>query len=217
MKLQIILFFAVFCVFSTWGQNTTDKTEAEPKTIFKNKPINSLGMYATGGIIVSEFYNRSAISSNIAFGIVLNRRVRIGLDVDILTSNVDVAANALVLPYSRMRWRHGNFGLNVDYTFFPNKPISINPGLAVGMGTVGKHPLDGINNNSPDQQLDNSNMFAMRPNLSINFNLLKFLSLKLGGGYRFVTGSKSQGINDAQISSPYGFVALRFEVSDLPH
>lgn len=215
MKPLITLCCVVLCVLGTVAQTTTP--EPEPKTIFKNKPITNLGVYGTGGVIVSEFYNRSAISTNISFGILLNRHIRIGIDAEILSSNVDVASSALIFPYSRMRWRHSNFGLSTDYTFFPDKIISINPGLAVGMGMVGKHPLDGINNSSPDQQLDDSNMFAMRPSLSINLNLLKFLTLKLGGGYRYVIGSRSVGIDDNQISSPYGFAALRFEISGIPN
>lgn len=217
MKPHFILLFTLFCVGTTIAQAPTEKAEQQPKTIFNNKPITNFGLYGTCGVIVSEFYNRSAISTNIAFGLLLNNHFRLGIDAEILSSNVDVAGSALVFPYTRMRWRHSNFGLSTDYTFFPNKVISINPGLAVGMGMVGKHPLDGLNNNSPDQQLDNSNMFAMRPSLSINLNLLKFLTLKIGGGYRYVTGSKSVGIDDNQISSPYGFAALRFEVSGIPN
>ncbi len=182
-----------------------------PKTLFKSKPITNIGFNFTGGASVSNFYNREAIFTNIGFGIMLNNHFRGGLDVEILTSNVDVANTALVFPSTRMRWRYSAFGLNLDYTFMPKKVISINPGLVIGLGTVSKHPLDGANQNN-DQLIDDSNMFVLRPNLSVNFNLIKFMTLKIGGGYRYATGSKSLGISDSQMATPYGFVALRFEI-----
>lgn len=189
---------------------TASAQTPEPKTIFKDSKITNLGLNFTGGVSVSQFYDRPAIFTNLGFGVLFNTRFRTGIDVEILSSNVDVANNALILPYSRMRWKYSSFGLNMDYTIMPNKIVSINPGLVVGMGMLSKHPLDGVNMNN-DGLIDDSNMFVMRPNLSINFNLFKFMAFKLGGGYRFATGSKSIGISDSQISVPYGFATLRFE------
>jgi hypothetical protein len=202
------LFTLLTIALCTAGFAQTDTTQ---KTLFKNAKVESAGMYFTAGTSFGQFYNTNAILTQFGFGGMINYRYRGSFEVESLVSNENLKTNALIQPFSRMRWRFSTVALQFDYTMFPKKVISLNPGLAIGMGMVNKHALDGAPFDT-DAELDDSNMFMLRPSLSVNVNVVKFLAIKIGGGYRYMVGSNTQGIRDNQMSSPYGFVALRLEI-----
>lgn len=205
------LFTLLAIALCTAGFAQTDTTQ---RTLFKSAKVKSAGMFFTGGSSFGQFYNSSAILTQFGFGGMLNHRYRGSFEFENLVSNENLKPSALVQPFDRMRWRFTTVAMQFDYTIFPKKVVSLNPGLAVGMGMISKHALDAATFDA-DDQLDDSNMFMLRPSLSVNVNVVKFLTVKLGGGYRYLVGSNTQGIQDNQISSPYGFVALRFEISGI--
>ena len=92
-----------------------------------------------------------------------------------------------------LSWRGGTVG----YSFAAHK--AIHPILNVDFGP-GKVRL----NNQVDR------IFAVQPTAGIEINIFRWLHLGLEGGYRFISDSNIEGLNDTELSGAFGQATLRF-------
>lgn len=204
MKKALLFLFVALAVQSLSAQDST-------KTLLKNKNLQNFGFFGRGGVQYSQVANSVALSFDGHMGLSFNQRWRLGMAFEALMNNIRVNNNALVAPYTRMRWEYSNFGGFVEYAFMSKRLISVSPGVFLGYGTISKHPLDGPNLDS-DGDVDDSRFFVFKPYLNVNLNITRFIGLYVSGGYRISTGEVTQGINNSQLSGPFGAIGLKFEI-----
>ena len=95
-----------------------------------------------------------------------------------------------------------NFGLNwrggtVGYSFASYKAIHPIINVDFGPGKVRY-------NNSVD------NIFAVQPSAGVEINIFRWLHLGIEGGYRFISDTNIEGLNDSRLSGAFGQASLRF-------
>lgn len=204
MKKALLSLFLAVALQPTFAQDST-------KTLFKNKNLENFGFFARGGVQYSRIVNSTALPFDGHMGLSFNQTWRLGLAFEALMNNIPVKNNALVAPYTRMRWDYSNFGGFVEYAFLPKRLISLSPGIFVGYGTISKHAMDGPNLDI-DGDVDDSRYFVFKPYLNVNLNITKFIGLYVSGGYRLSSGEATQGITNRDLSGPFGVVGLKFEI-----
>lgn len=204
MKKALLFLLLAVALQPSFAQDST-------KTLFKNKNLEKFGFFGRGGVQYSQIADNAALPFDGHMGLSFDQRWRIGMAFEALMNNIKVNNNALVAPYTRMRWQYSNFGGFVEYAFMPKRLISVSPGLFLGYGTISKHPLDGPNLDI-DGDVDDSRYFVFKPYLNINLNITRFIGLYVSGGYRLSTGEVTQGITNSQLSGPFGAIGLKFEI-----
>ncbi len=95
-----------------------------------------------------------------------------------------------------------NFGLNwrggtVGYSFLSYKAIHPVVNVDFGPGKVRY-------NNKVD------NIFAFQPSAGVEINIFRWLHLGVEGGYRFISDTNVEGLNDSKLSGAFGQASLRF-------
>ncbi len=92
------------------------------------------------------------------------------------------------LDYYDLYTRFGHGGFWLGYIFKPQKAIHFGANVKLGWGSVSitdkKYP--GTDYKWENYNIDN--VFVITPQLDMNLNLLKWMRLNVGVGYRFVTG-----------------------------
>ena len=99
-------------------------------------------------------------------------------------------------------------GFKLDYSNFmvnvaPTSYRAIHPIMGVQLGG-GKLKFE---NN------DSERVFIVQPSAGFEINIFEFLRLGLKGGYRFVSDIDTRGIENTDISSPFGQINLKFGFS----
>lgn len=210
MKSSLRFIFAGLLFFSALSAVSAQRDTVQ-HTVFKTRTPAHFGVYIQGGGEVMALDRRPVFLVDFGFGMSINHRYRVGLALSFMVTNLDVDSTAMIPPYTRMRWEYNTYGISFDYTFFPNKIVSLNLGAVAGLGTISKHPMDAAILDS-DDNVDDSRFFFFKPYVGAELNLTRFLSVGLGGGYRLAAGSATGGIDDSRLSYPYGSLSLKLDI-----
>ena len=159
------------------------------QTVFRSFGLS--GIWGGSKHQLASFGNSNSYMRGGHFGLEFGKRLYIGF------SNMSLKSDA--------RWdqiQDQDFGLNwrggtVGYAFAAHKAI---------------HPIVNVDFGPGKVKLANDvdRIFALQPSLGVEINVFRWLHLGLEGGYRFISDSNLEGLNDAALSGGFGQATLRF-------
>ncbi|WP_224247699.1 hypothetical protein [Hyalangium gracile] len=99
-------------------------------------------------------------------------------------------------------------GLWLEYILLPDKLVHASIGTLVGGGVVGySRPRRSWRE---DRSVEDDVVFVAEPTLAIEMNVLRFLRLALGTGYRYVGSVDLSGMREQDLSGFTGSVMFKF-------
>ncbi|MBC7920983.1 MAG: hypothetical protein H7Z75_07795 [Ferruginibacter sp.] len=206
------LFLAVILLASPFARaQQAAPASPEPETLFGRILKRSSG-YGAAVTRFSSFHGELAVLAGGYGGWFINDRFLVGGGAYGLASGISAPDADNRYPGKRSTWAMGYGGLVLEYTLHSKKLVHPSFNTLVGAGGVGKY-VHGINNNNQDWQdygYDNSGFFVVEPGANVEVNLTRWFRFGAGASYRFIRGSNTSGITDAQLSAPAGNVSLKF-------
>lgn len=156
---------------------------------------------AFGGFLTefSTVNNRFATSLGAGGGVILNRRLHLGL------YGLGYTGRDLPGPEAKpdAKLAFGHVGLWTGYTFMPEKAVHFTLGSKIGWGGLAWY-------DHHDEEVPVDGTFVWTPEAGIEFNVAEFLKIGLTGGYRLVYGVDLAGASEKALRSPSAAVSFKF-------
>ncbi len=138
-------------------------------------------------------------------GVMLNSKLMLGAGAYALVNNIEAPRTNTSDP--ALYWNMWYTGFVPEYTFKSNKLFHTAVGALIGGGGVMKNErYKGYDQNTTQ---DYSGFFVAEPHVNFEMNITSYLRIGIGGSYRFVTGSSSQGITDQKLSGPAAHFTIK--------
>jgi hypothetical protein len=189
MKFKMIFTLAMIILSSSL-------LHAEPKTLINSEIEN--GGYIAPVLKFSEINNELGIFGGYKLGWIINHKYSIGLGGNMLINNPDKMQDM-----NSNRIHLGYMGGLLEYIINPDDLIHFSISTLIGWGRAGSYANGSMMSGNINR------FFVAEPELNLTINILKNLRFNIGGGYRFVTGSKVEGISDKGLSGVTGTVAIQ--------
>jgi len=190
MKIKNLLAvtFLLFVISGTYAQ------EDDFQTIFGGKELRISGF---GGPMMdfSTFDGQFAHFMGGGGGLLLN---------DFFIGGYGMGKTNTINTISGYRLEMGFGGLWTGYTFFSKRAIHPVIHLQTGWGDL--HTTREIGGEAIEKDV----FFVLQPVVELEMNFTSFFKLGIGGSYRLVSGVEMLGYTDAELSSPGGFISLKF-------
>jgi hypothetical protein len=133
-------------------------------------------------------------------GVIFNSYFYLGLGAYGLVTTQNIATDPLDVP---LDMQMGYTGLMLAMNVMPKKVVHFSIPLFVGVGNLVTE--------KNDARLESSPFIIIEPGLQLEINLVRFMKIGLGGGYRMVRGSSlDNDITDASLSDWSGNFSLIF-------
>lgn len=199
------LFILIFGLFVGIASRTM--AQNQPNTIDKNDQMQTLFGFdskITGyGSIDSKFTrlnNKDAVLVGGHGGVIFNSYFYFGLGAYGLVTNNQFAGS---LPDESLDMFMGYTGLMMGFNIIPKKVIHFSIPLFVGVGN-----LELENNNV---FVENSTFLLFEPGLNLEINVVQFMKIGFGAGYRMVQGTNLRNsISDDDLTYWTGNFSLVF-------
>jgi hypothetical protein len=107
-----------------------------------------------------------------------------------------------------LRTEFGYGGLWLEYILLPDKLVHASIGTLLGGGAVSYSRLR--RTERQDREVESDVVFAVEPVLSVELNLVRFLRVAAGVGYRHVGSVDLTGLRQEDLSGFTGSVMLKF-------
>lgn len=168
-----------------------------------------VGGFGAPTIKYTTFDDKSAILLGGYAGVMLNSKIMLGAGAYALANNIEAPGALADAP--AQYWNMWYTGFVPEYTFKSNKLFHAAVGFLIGGGGVYKseryHGFDDFDDN--DKEWDYSGFFVGEPHINFEMNITNYLRVAIGGSYRFVQGSKTEGITDSKLSGPAAHFTLK--------
>lgn len=139
-------------------------------------------------------------------GVMLNSKLMLGAGAYALVNNIEAARTNAADP--TLYWNMWYTGFVPEYTFKSNKLFHAAVSALIGGGGVMKNErYKGFDEDSDN--LDYSGFFVAEPQVNFEMNITSYLRVAIGGSYRFVSGSGTQGITDDKLSGPAAHFSIK--------
>jgi hypothetical protein len=97
----------------------------------------------------------------------------------------------------------GYGGLMLGYNWFgKEEKSSMNFNVLGGYG--------GISNETNDASEEADGFWVVKPTAEVEFRIFSFMRIGLGGGYRLIIGADLVGVDNNDVSAPFGSISFRF-------
>jgi hypothetical protein len=104
----------------------------------------------------------------------------------------------------------GYGGFELEYIIEPNKAVHGSIYLLLGGGAINqRNPID---NNWNDLSWDEKSdvFFVAEPAANVELNIIRFMRIDLGVGYRFISGVDKYNVTDANLSGVSAVLTFKF-------
>jgi hypothetical protein len=201
MKSFILLTLSlVFVMNSAFSQGEIEVigTKDQMQTLFGyESKITGYGALDTRFTMIN---NKESVIVGGHGGVIFNSYFYLGLGAYGLVTTQDITTDPLDVP---LDMQMGYTGLMLGMNVMPKKAVHFSIPLFVGAGNL---VLE-----KNDARLENSPFIIIEPGLQLELNLVRFMKLGLGGGYRMVRGSSlDNSISDADLTGWSGNFSLIF-------
>lgn len=201
---KVLLIAALFATTNLLAQDSTRN-----ETFFRGD-IKSTG-YGAMTTQYTRFDGKDALVIGLYGGWMINHRFMVGLGAYGLLNHPD-GYNAAGETDHNNELQMGYGGLMLEYTFAGTKRIHASGSLLLGGGGVsnGNYTTRNYGYGSQWNAQDDSGFYVAQPSVNVEMNMTNWFRIAVGGGYRYVTGSKMSGISDKDMSAPMANVTLKF-------
>jgi hypothetical protein len=214
MKKIAYLFF-ILSLFTGMMQIYAQQEEETTQSILSDKTV--LSGFGSPFVEFSSVNKQFAVCVGGGGALMINHTVFIGGYFEGITTihYMDDLKIIVNIEDPKISFEHG--GIWMGYVYKPKKAVHGSLSLKLGWGEI---DLEG-DEFDPDVYIDEDfrdRIFAIIPQVEVEFNMTKWFKINLGAGYRFVTGlDATYGENDpvnfydkGDFNSPVGTVSLIF-------
>lgn len=191
MKKLLTVFFLIqsLAVFSQENE--------EIRTLFGNDL--KFGGYGSYDMKFTSFKNHQGLLLGGKGGWILNHQLVIGGGGWGLSTPVRFTLSDGLGNDSSARLNFGYGGVLFEYIIFPTSPVHIAIPLLIGSGSSKLYYRD-HNLFFNDALIESSTFFVIDTGIDFQMNLLKFMRLSVGLGYRYVSGTFLANLDDKSLS-----------------
>ena len=191
MKKTVILMMALLTVTMGMTQDDQSRTEQEFKTIFNgNKSNNKIVHGGYGGIMMNytQIDNKDAFLAGIRGMWIMNHGIGIGIGGYGFANELKFYSDSDNSSDYSLAGGYG--GLTIEPIIMAKKPVHVSFPVLIGAGGVATiqeqwspYHYHDDNYYSEDAQA----YFVIEPGVEIEFNMVKFFRLAIGGYYRYTS------------------------------
>jgi len=194
MKKTSLIFLLMALVFTNFAIAQDEKPQTEMRTLFGNNDKISHGGYGALLINYSQFDGKDVVLVGGRGGWIINHGLTLGIGGYGIANQIPF--NDLYVEgktYDKLYLSGGYGGLLVEPIIFPMRPVHISIPVLIGAGGaayVNEAFYDNHNNNQDWNYftIQSSAFFVLEPGIEIEFNVVKFMRIGLGGYYRYTSG-----------------------------
>jgi len=194
MKKTSLIFLLMALVFTNFAIAQEEKPQNEMRTLFGNNDKISHGGYGALLINYSQFDDKDVVLVGGRGGWIINHGITLGIGGYGFANQISY--NDLTLGdqnYDKVFLSGGYGGLLVEPIIFPMKPVHISIPVLIGAGGAAYVNEAFYNNQNNNQDwnyytIQSSAFFVLEPGIEIEFNVVKFMRIGLGGYYRYTSG-----------------------------
>jgi hypothetical protein len=192
MKKTSLIFLLMALVFTNFAIAQDEKPQTEMRTLFGNNDKISHGGYGALLINYSQFDGKDVVLVGAKGGWIINHGITLGIGGYGFANQVSF--NDLTIGnenYDNVFLSGGYGGLLVEPILFPMSPVHISIPVLIGAGGaayVNEAYYDNYNQDWTYYTIDSSPFFVLEPGVEIEFNVVKFMRIGLGGYYRYTSG-----------------------------
>ncbi|HPH83826.1 MAG TPA: hypothetical protein PLC48_00145 [Ferruginibacter sp.] len=169
-----------------------------------------------GGITTtfSSFNKQNAWMLGGQAGWLINHKLMLGLaGYATITRHPGFGVNTATNSRNQLRMGYG--GLMVEYIFGGDRDQTfyITANTFVGAGTVSngyKKTYEHGDNGEQWRKVGKSGFFIVQPGIAVEARLTDWYRISLGGGYRYISGAKLDGITNKTMSAPTASLTMKF-------
>lgn len=185
---KITLFFILILLVSHLSAQTQ-----EP--VFDYTGLTLTGIWGGPSYGYTTFADEDAFVRGGFGGLEFNKNLFIGYGAFYLNDKIELP----IFESQKLDFSYN--GLMLGYSLNAHKPVHPKFSVLIGSGKV----------DVKDEDLDR--LFIIQPSAGVEFNLFKWWHIDLIGGYRIAKGISLEGLDDSDVSAPFGEIKLRFGIS----
>jgi len=193
MKKTVILMMALLTVTIGMTQEDKSKNDQEFKTIFNaNKGDNKIIHGGYGGIMMNytQIDNKDAFLAGIRGMWIINHGIGIGIGGYGFANELRFDQNSNNDQDYYLAGGYG--GLTIEPIIMAKQPVHVSFPVLIGAGGVALINDYNWSTNYPDHNNDYYSedaeaFFVVEPGIEVEFNMVKFFRLAIGGYYRFTS------------------------------
>ncbi len=194
---RLLLALAVLCTVPALAQEKIESLAKGGKV--------RVGGFGAPTIKFTSFDDELGVLLGGYAGVMLNSKLMLGAGAYALVNNIEAPrANP---TDATMYWNMWYTGFVPEYTIKGNKLVHLAVGALVGGGGVFMN--ERFKNWEDYESIGYSSFFVGEPHLNLEMNITSYLRLGIGGSYRFVRGSGTEGITDEKLSGPSAHFTIK--------
>lgn len=207
MKKIQLLAFLISLSTAIYAQNYIDDQEDKAKIKSLISKDNELKPFGSLDFKTGNTNDQLSLLIGAHGGLLVNKNVILGIGTYGWVSNPQVTNAA----QTDLDLDGGYAGFILGYKFFPKEIVHLSFPILVGGGQIRLKDPDYFVGRGSDswQTVESSGFFVVDPCAQLEVNVSAHLRIAAGAGYRFVTGSSLDSIDDAAISDFYGMLSLQ--------
>lgn len=212
MKKTSLLFLLVTLVLVNLAMAQEEKPQTEMRTLFGNNDKISHGGYGALLINYSQFDDRDVVLVGARGGWIINHGITLGIGGYGFANQVSFD-NLTINGENNLFLSGGYGGLLIEPIIFPMRPVHISIPILIGGGGAAYVNESYYDNQHEDWNyytVDASPFFVLEPGIEIEFNVVKFMRIGLGGYYRYTSGLNLQKTGEHIMDGFSGGLSLKF-------
>jgi hypothetical protein len=167
----------------------------------------SSGGYGGPVLVYSRVLDRDAFFFGGRGGWIINHRFVLGGAGFAMVSSMPPPEGAPDIGED-LRFEFGYGGLWLEYIFLPDELIHASIGTMIGGGAT-SYTLR-RRGDRDDREVESDPVFVLDPVLAAELNVIRFLRVSVGVGYRYVGSVQLPGVRKEELSGFTGSVMLKF-------
>lgn len=199
-KLLFIASFLMLCISSV--------AQEKEETLFDNNGKTRITGFGGPAVKFSCFDGNFAVMPGGYGGVLINSQVMLG-------GGGFGMANQVTVPTEESNgiksyWQFGYGGFIAEYIHRSHKMVHFYGGFLIGGGGVSKTNQMYYDASNNDTNYEGSAFFVAEPYFGLEINLFKFMRSTINASYRFISGSSTPGISDADMRAAAFSVGFKF-------
>lgn len=205
-KLQLLVILISMST-AIYAQNYIDDREDKDKIKALISKDNELKPFGSLDFKTGNTNDNLSMLIGAHGGLIINKNVILGVGTYGWVTNPEVTNAA----QTDLELDGGYAGFVLGYKFFPKEIVHLSFPILIGGGQIRLKDPDYFVGRGSDswQTVESSAFFVVDPCAQIEVNVSNYLRVAVGGGYRFITGSSLDSIDDPSLSDFYGMLSLQ--------
>lgn len=208
MKRTLLVLTALFLLaFSANAQNSPTEQTLLGSDI-------SIGAFAGPGVYYTDYMGEATALMGGQVAVNVNRTYYFGLSGYAFGRHPDAGPVMVDNNLRQSRFEGAYGGVMLGGMLYQDQLIHGSADVMIGGGAISRvlnHPgLHEWGDGDQGYEYDNDGFFVVQPMAHAELNMVRWMKVDLGAGYRFVSGIDQFGLENSDVSGPVAGLGLRF-------